>query len=131
MPDLLSREDGWYEIPKAPQQHYFFKTHSLCGKYEKVPMGGHHDNVPLRHCQKCTQTLRKLLGVASAIAGKKMSPRQVFNLIETLEKIDLSKGVGAKEVYPEAVVAVVASQKTGESKTYQRGHNLAKSKSTS
>jgi hypothetical protein len=113
-------KDGWFEVPSHPQQHYFFKHHSLCGLFKEIPSDAHHDNVPLRHCTKCKQTLNKLMAVASSITGKKLSPRQVFNLIEALDKINLTKGLSKKVVTPENVVAVLRGP-TGETETIEAG----------
>ena len=107
MKNLLSEEDGWYDGLGHPQQHYFFKNHSLCGLFSTLPKGAHHDNDPLKHCEKCTKTVNKLLSVASAIVGKKLSPNQVMNLIEALESMKLNKGTVAKEIFPEGTVAVI------------------------
>jgi hypothetical protein len=108
----LNEDDGWYEILDHPQQHFFFKSHSLCGLYDSIPENSHHDNVPLKHCTKCTQILRKLITVSSQIAGKKLSAKQVMKLLDTLEKIKLNKGQADNQTYPEGITAVVTSQKT-------------------
>ena len=122
----LTEDDGWYEILDHPQQHFFFKFHSLCGAYTDIPEDAHHDNVPLRHCQKCTQILRKLIQVSSTIAGKKLSASQVMKLIDALELIKLNKGLGENQSFPESVVAVVTSQKTQSKKVYEVGNTSKK-----
>lgn len=119
-PAVTNNDDGWHYVKDHPQQHYFFKNHSLCGLYKTKPEGAHHDNDPLKHCQKCRQTVNKLMSVASSIAGKELSPRQVFNLIEALDKIHLTKGLMKKVVTPENVVAVIRSS-TGEKQTLESG----------
>ena len=124
--NYLTEDDGWFEILDHPQQHFFFKKHSLCGMYKTFPKGSHHDNVPLRHCQKCTQILRKLIAVSSQIAGKKLNASQVMKLIDALESIKLNKGMGENQKYPESVVAVVTSQKTQSKKVYEVGNTSKK-----
>lgn len=120
MSNLLKPEDGWYEVPEHPQQHYFFRSHSLCKQFTTIPKTAHHDNQPLKHCQKCEQVLRKLINVASSIAGKELSPRQVFALLETLDKIEHNKGMTDKVKYPENVTAVITS-KDGNKKVLSSG----------
>lgn len=50
------------------------------------------------------------MAVASSIKGVKLSARQVMLLIEQLEKINLTKGFSAKELYGESTVAVITSR---------------------
>lgn len=113
-PNYLNEVDGWYEIIDHPQQHFFFKEHSLCGKYATIPETAHHDNVPLKHCDNCTKILRKLISVSSMIAGKKLDAGQVMRLIDALEHIKLNKGMAENQKFPESVCAVVTSQKTNK-----------------
>jgi hypothetical protein len=112
-PSYLNEVDGWYETYDHPQQHFFFKQHSLCGMYATIPEKAHHDNVPLRHCMNCTSVLRKLISVSSMIAGKKLSAGQVMKLLDALEKIKLNKGLAENQTSGETVCALVTSQKTG------------------
>ncbi len=112
-PNYLNEVDGWYEIIDHPQQHFFFKEHSLCGMYATIPETAHHDNVPLKHCNTCTNILRKLISVSSMIAGKKLNAGQVMRLIDALEHIKLNKGMAENQQHGETVCAVVTSQKTG------------------
>jgi len=114
----LSSEDGWRVVPDHPQQHYFYKDRSLCGKYKKIPEGSHHDNNPLIHCEKCEQTIRKLMAISSTIVGQQLSARQVFNLLDNFDKIKLNRGSSAQENSAEKVVAIVTSQDTGETVTH-------------
>lgn len=116
---LLSEEDGWRFISDHPQQHYFYKSRSLCGKYKEIPEDSHHDNNPLVHCEKCEQTIRKLMAISSSIVGHSLSARQVFNLLDNFDKIKLNKGVTSKETYGEGIVAVVTSQASGEKRTIE------------
>ena len=112
-PNYLNEVDGWYVTKDHPQQHFFFKQHSLCGKYTTIPENAHHDNNPLIHCDNCTKILRKLISVSSMIAGKKLDAGQVMRLIDALEHIKLNKGMAENQKFPESVCAVVTSQKTG------------------
>ena len=98
-PNYLNEVDGWYEIADHPQQHFFFKEHSLCGMYATIPETAHHDNVPLKHCNTCTNILRKLISVSSMIAGKKLNAGQVMRLIDALEHIKLNKGFAENQKY--------------------------------
>lgn len=118
MRELLRPDDGWYAVKEDPQQHYFFHGISLCSKYKTIPKDAHHDNNPLVHCKPCEQKINKLLALASSIVGKKITPRDMFLLIENLDKIKLNKGLTAKEKVGEGVTAIVQSQKTGKKKTY-------------
>lgn len=88
--------------------------------YKDIPEGAGHDNDPLKHCQKCKQIVGKLMAVASAIQGVKLSPRQVMLLIEQLDKINLVKGFSAKELYGESTVAVITSR-DGKKTTHSSG----------
>jgi len=112
-PNYLNEVDGWYEIKDHPQQHFFFKEHSLCGLYQTIPEKSHHDNIPLKHCDTCTKILRKLMSVSSMIAGKDLNAGQVMRLLDALEKIKLNKGMAENQKHGENVCAVVTSQKTG------------------
>jgi len=116
--DLLSSEDGWRFVTDNPQQHYFYRDRSLCGKYKKIPEGSHHDNNPLIHCEKCEQTIRKLMAISSEIVGQRLTTRQVFNLLDNFDKIKLNRGIGSQENSGEKVVAVVTSH-DGESVTHE------------
>lgn len=60
------------------------------------------------------------MAVASHVAGKKLSARQVFNLIDALERINLTKGLTKKVATPENVVAVIRHQ-DGETETFESG----------
>lgn len=115
----MSSEDGWRFVPDHPQQHYFYKDRSLCGKYKKIPEESHHDNNPLIHCEKCEQTIRKLMAISSTIVGQQLSARQVFNLLDNFDKIKLNRGNTAQEAFGETAVAVVTSQDSGEKIIYE------------
>ena len=119
---LLSPADGWHFVPDHPQLHYFFKEAALCRKYHSKPKGSTHKNVPLLHCDKCEQTLKKLLGVQKHIEGKKLNAKQVFALLEILEKIKLNKGLTDKEQTPEHAI-VVLGHKDGTKTTMESGFN--------
>lgn len=117
---VLGDNDGWHFVPNNENQHYFYREHSLCGLFNEKPEGSHHDNDPKLHCEKCTQTQRKLMQVAQSIAGKKMSAKEVLDLITNLDKIINSKGLIDKVKTPENVVAVITKQ-NGEKKTFEAG----------
>jgi hypothetical protein len=128
-PNYLNEVDGWYETYDHPQQHFFFKEHSLCGMYTTIPEKAHHDNVPLRHCMNCTKILRKLISVSSMIAGKKLNAGQVMRLLDALEKIKLNKGLAENQQHGESVCALVTSQKTNKTlviKTDNKSDKLIK-----
>ena len=88
----------------------------------KKPEGSHHKNVPLLHCSKCTQQIRKILQIQKHIEGKKFSAQQVFILLEIIDKIKLNKGITDKERTPEHTV-VVLGHKDGTKTTIEDGKN--------
>jgi hypothetical protein len=120
---VLGENDGWHFVPGSDKQHYFYREYTLCGL--AITDGSHHDNDPTLHCDKCTQTLRKLMLVASSIAGKKLSPEEVLNLIANLDKIINSQGMVDKVRTPENVIAVIGKP-DGKTKTMESGYKRKK-----
>ena len=107
MKHLLSDEDGWYAVKDHPQQHYFFKTVSLCKLYRSIPDDATHDNDPALHCDLCRKKQGKLMAVGESLAGRKLNARDVMNLLDILEKIDLNKGLSMKVRHGENITAVL------------------------
>lgn len=104
---VLGTEDGWYHIPEDEEQHYFYQNVALCTKYKDLPNESHHDNDPRIHCKTCEQKVNKLLAVASSLVGKKLSHKDMIEIINILDTIDLKKGNQGKVKYPENAVAVI------------------------
>jgi hypothetical protein len=119
---LFGTEDGWHYVPDHPQLHYFFQGASMCKLYETKPEGSKHKNVEILHCDKCKQTLKKLLQVQKHIEGKKLNTKQVFTLLEILDKIKLNKGLTDKEHTAEHAV-VVLGKPDGSKETLETGKN--------
>ena len=119
---LFGSEDGWHYVPDHPQLHYFFQGSSLCLLYPTKPEGTHHKNVHLLHCSKCTQQLRKILQIQKHIEGKQFSAKQVFVLLEIIDKVKLNKGITDKTKTPEHTV-VVLGHKDGTKTTIEDGKN--------
>lgn len=121
-PQLLGVDDGWHFVKDHPQLHYFFKEASLCRLYQNKPPGTVHKNVPILHCSKCEQVLKKLLGVQTYLVGKKLNASQVFALLEILERIKLNKGLTDKEQTAEHSI-VVLGHKNGTKTVTEKGKN--------
>jgi hypothetical protein len=103
----LKDDDGWYECPDVPQQHDFWQSVSLCRDFESIPPNAHHDNVPLRHCERCEQKVNRLMAVASSLPQRKLTMKELMNLMEQLGRIDWNKGSKVKVETPEHVCALI------------------------
>lgn len=84
---LTTANDGWYNVPgetetktfridlkkrgikefTKPVLHFFYKGKSMCGKYDGIPDGSHHQTTSHHLCDKCLPGVRALTAKAFAL----------------------------------------------------------------
>jgi hypothetical protein len=103
----LGDSDGWHNVPTDREYHYFYQNHSVCGLFKTIPEFAHHDNDPTKHCSTCEKKVNKLLAVAASMGGKKLTPKEMEDIIDTLDSITLNSSENAKVKTKEQTIVVV------------------------